>query len=234
MHKLIYNGVDLYDHFKCLVYGDNQLPTPERDVENITIPGRNGDLHKSQDRFRNQEIPYNAKIADDCFNNYDAMRAFLMSGSGYKELYDSKSPDYFRLAVPVGMQNPEVAKMKLWITFSLVFDVDPRRFLREGKRKITLTASGKIKSPVLYGSNPLIRMYGTGSMLINDQLIEVTSNVSTGILLDCDSMNAEASGMNANSAVKLPIGKITIPAGVSSIGINGLSKVEIVPRWWTI
>ena len=76
---------------------------PERDVEMIAIPGRNGAYVLDNGRFENIEIKYPAGIFADNETDFaqavSDFRNFLCSKKGYFRLEDEYNPDEYRMAL---------------------------------------------------------------------------------------------------------------------------------------
>jgi len=222
------------EDFRAHISGSGTFISPKRNVENISIPGRNGDLHIDNGKYDNIQITYPAFITDNFRENYEALKAFLLSRTGYEELADSYHPDNFRIARFIGDLNPQMSTLNRAGSFELSFDCDPRFFLKNGKEIVTISGSGQIYNRTLYASKPLIRAYGTGTLTIAGTSVQITSaNSYTDI--DCDAQEAYKGNANCNGNIILTNGKFPeIPPGLISISLSGLTKIEITPRWWTV
>lgn len=234
MNYLKYDNIISKD-FNVFISGDHTFLTPERELEIISIPGRNGTLSIDQKRFSNVTIEYPAFIADDFSRNYNAFKAALFSISGYNKLSDTYDPECFRLARFTSTIDPMMTQLNRHGTFSIYFDCDPRRFLKSGERVMAFTSSGgKVKNPTLYASTPLIRAYGTGTFTIGGVTVRINAaNSYTDI--DCDLQEAYRGTVNCNGNITLVNGEFpTIKAEINTISMSGISRLEIVPRWWSI
>lgn len=67
-HDVYFNGKSLAD-FGVHVNGTDVFNGPEKDVENVEVPGRNGDLHIFNGRYKNVELKYHAFIGGGNFPN---------------------------------------------------------------------------------------------------------------------------------------------------------------------
>lgn len=219
--------------FEVWISGSGTFNAPERDVENITVPGRNGDLHIDHGRFKNIQIVYPAFITKDFRANFDAFKAFMLSQRGYKRLCDTYSPEVYRMAAYKSTIEPKMTARNLAGSFNIVFDCDPRRFLVSGEQKKTYTAAGELRNPTLYPSAPLIRAYGNGSLTINDTTLTI-AGISDYIDIDCDLQEAYKGSESLNSKVTLDDGSFPrLEPGTNEISFT-VSTIEITPRWWTV
>ena len=233
MNHLIYAGKNSAD-FEVYISGESTFTTPIRDIEVVDVPGRNGTLSIDHGRYANVNIPYPAFIAYDFRRNYDAFRAFMLSVNGYAELSDSYDEDHYRLARFNAEITPEMTQLNRHGKFTISFDCDPRRFRKDGKRVIEFEDDGAVKNPTLYTALPLIRVYGTGTVTVGGISVQiVTADGYTDI--NSEVQEAYKGSTNCNGNIVLTDGKFPeIAPGVNQIELDGITKVEIIPHWWTI
>ena len=211
--------------------------SPERDFEDIEIPGRNGDLTIDNGRWRNVPGSYYCGIGVDFKQNFETFRAFFASCVSYARLEDSWHPDEYRLAKPAGALSPEMVKNGLLGEFAVPFSVMPQRFLKSGETAQNITSTSTLTNPTLFEALPLLRVYGTGTFSIGGVQMKITSaNSYTDI--DCDARECykDTYATNCNDKVELTSGKFpTLPAGISQITLgSGITRISITPRWWTL
>ena len=219
--------------FGIYISGASTFSAPERDVTSVSVPGRSGDLLYDNNRYRNAEISYRCGIVKDFARNFQAFRSFALSQKGYQRLEDGYHPDEFYLAyIPTGL-TPEVTPDLKAGEFTLSFMRKPQRFLKDGEFPITLSASGTIYNPYDFAAKPLIRVTGTGTVMVNDTLITITgSQAYTDI--DCDIQDVYMGDLNLNSLVT--VDGYEFPAlepGDNTITLSGVT-VEITPRWFIL
>lgn len=230
---LTFNGVDLRD-FGVYITGSGTFNAPEREYSEITIPGRNGSLIGNEKRLANIPVTYPAFIYKDFKRQSGALRAFLLSQIGYCKLQDSYHPDEYRLALFRGPIDVEpVAKLNAG-QFDLVFNCRPQRFLTSGDTVTTLTASGTIVNPTSFDAQPHLRVYGTGSVTFGGTTITITD--ADGYTdIDCALMEAFKGAVSKNDCIELSDNDFPVlPAGTNTVTLDGVSAVEITPRWWTL
>lgn len=222
------------EDFKCHISGSGTYISPARDIESISIPGRNGDLHIDNGKFGNIAVTYPAFITEDFSANYAALKAFLLSKTGYEILADSYHPDHYRRAIFTGNISPKMTTLNRAGSFELTFDCDPRMFMRSGDEPLTAINGSKVFNRTLFPSKPLIRAYGKGSLTIGSISIEITSaNEYTDI--DCEIQEAFKGSTNCNSNITLTDGVFPeLQPGETEITLDGITSLEITPRWWTV
>lgn len=134
----IFNGKKSSD-FDVWASGLNIFHSPERRIERIQVPGRNGELLIEDGSFENVELEFK-----DCFipnhfsENFTNLSNYLNRQKGYQRLELSWLPDEYRLAA---FHGDIEASMKNWDgrgKFDLAFNCKPQRFLKSGEEPITL------------------------------------------------------------------------------------------------
>lgn len=233
INYLMFNNKSSLDFGVC-ISGEATYQSPERDVETVAIPGRNGTLSLDNGRFANLIIPYNAFITDDFERNFGAFKAFLMSVKGYAKLADTYHPDYFRLARFISAIQPEMTQHNRHGQFVLNFDCDPRCFLKSGDRLHAIISGESIRNATPFIAKPLIRVYGTGAIAVGNRTVQVTeADVYTDI--DSEIQEAYQGTTNCNNNIVLVQGEFpTLVPGVNEITFTGFTEAYIMPRWWTI
>ena len=133
MGTIYFNGKDLCENFNMNVIGRGTYGAPARDIEQVHVPGRNGDLLFDNGGFLNQTVTYPECSILENFPFYGAqLRNFLLSAPGYHELRDTYDPRYYRLAEFRGPFEPDVhtARNNDSAVFDLSFNCKPFRYLR--------------------------------------------------------------------------------------------------------
>jgi len=171
-HKFIFGGVDSHD-YGLIVSNDSGFDSPERDVTEVTVPGRNGSLILDNGRFENQRVVYNCVFTEDFTTQANALRAALMSQEGYQRLTDTFHPDVYRIGRIVEVTakpGSRYANGQLTITF----DCKPQKFLLTGETAVAVVASGsRIENPTAFGARPLLEAWGYGSVYINNAPVTI-------------------------------------------------------------
>ena len=122
--------------FGVYITGAAVYNAPERAVEMISIPGRNGAFALDSGRFENLEVKYPAGVFAD--NEADFAQAvsdfrnFLCSKKGYVRLTDEYNPNEYRMAVYKSGLEVTPAQLRAG-EFNLVFECKPQRWLTSGE-----------------------------------------------------------------------------------------------------
>ena len=232
---LLFDNVNSKD-YGVYISGMGTYNAAERDQTSISIVGRNGDLTIDNGRYKNVEVVYPAFIYDNFNENVSAFRNILLSRRGYVRLEDTYHPEEYRLAKFKGGFNADVLDTHRGGEFDISFDCYPQRFLKNGERKYTFTASGSLRNSTEQTALPLIRAYGNGTLTIGDISITITgADVYTDI--DCDLQEAykDTLSTSKNSTITLNNGKFfELNKGSNAISFTGLTQIDIIPRWWIL
>lgn len=158
------------------ITGEGVYDAPSRDVEMISIPGRNGSYALDKGRFNNIQVTYDAAIIAESESDFvDAisnLRNFLCSKTTYCRLTDEYNPSEYRMAIykdgldisPTLCQRGE---------FSITFECKPQRFLTSGEQKTTLTSGDTITNPTRFDARPMLEVTGYGDIKINNDTVTV-------------------------------------------------------------
>lgn len=220
--------------FGVFIGGESTYNTPKRDIEIITVAGRDGTLSFDNGRFENIDIKYSAYIVDNFDVNFGALKAYLFSKKGYQKLQDTYHPEYFRKARYNSAIQPEMTQLNRHGKFDIIFDCDPRRFLVTGEDPIEFTDDGTVMNFTLYDAKPLLRVYGTGTFGIGDTTITIT-DADEYTDIDCDLMDAYKGAVNCNANIVLNSGSFPVlPNGESGVTLDGVSSIIVYPRFYTI
>jgi phage-related protein len=221
--------------FGLYTTGSGAFNAPERDVEVIQVPGRNGNLIIDHGRFKNATQSYKAFIHQNFSANAENVRSWLLSDPGYRRLEDTYNPQTFRLARFAGPINMDVRALCAGAEMELFFDCKPQRFLKTGEQPLKLTASGVVRNPTQFAALPLLNVIGSGSgiLTIGSETIEI-SEITDTLTIDCELQDAYSGGASKNDTVALSDFPQLHPGSNNVYFSGGITAVEIIPRWWTL
>ena len=223
-------------YYGVYLSGAGTYNSPAREYQNISIPGRDGDLLSSSTRLQNVELTYRCGIVADAEENLAALRSMLLSTVGYVRLTDSYHPEEYRLAVYKGGLEAEMEPRLHAGEFDLTFECKPQRYLVSGEMPVTLSAGGSITNPTLMPARPLIRVSGYGELTVGDVTATIAENTYTHIDIDCEMMDCFSYDANCNALVSFSGNDFpTLPAGETGIAYDStITSVQITPRWWRV
>lgn len=228
---LTYGGKSFSDFF-TFFDGSKAFGSPEKDYDVVSIVGRSGDLSYYNGRFKDIILPFPCFIRHDFIKNYRELTEYLNSLEGYQRLETSKEPNYYRKALFLGVVEPQTTPFNHGGSFTIEFRCHPQRWLKSGERAISFRTSGSLRNPALQNAKPLIRVYGTGTITINDTEIVVNEIGENYMDIDCELMDAYEGDTNLND--KIEVGDFPVfKPGLNTITLDGLT-CDITPRWYEI
>ena len=176
--ELTFDGEQSGD-YGLYITGAGTFNAPNRDMEMVTIPGRNGSFAHDRGRFENIEVTYPAGVygsdESDFADKIADIRAWLCSKKGYVRLTDEYNPNEYRLAVYKSGLEVTPALLKAG-EFDLVFECKPQRFLTSGETAQTIASSGDtLTNPTRFNARPMLEVNGYGKIGINGEEVEVIS-----------------------------------------------------------
>lgn len=137
-NNLIFGGIDTAD-YGVWITGEGTFAAPERDVEVVSVPGRNGDLIVDNGRWKNIKVTYPAFIPNAFDDLIGPFRSAICKKRGYQRLEDTYHPDEFRMAAFSSGLTPKISgSFNRTGDFDITFNCKPQRFLKSGEDPIQL------------------------------------------------------------------------------------------------
>lgn len=172
---LTFDGEDSKD-YGVYITGQAVYNSPERDVEMISIPGRDGAFAMDLGRFSNIEVTYPAGLFGvdeaDFAQAIADFRNMLGSRVGYCRLEDDYNPGEYREAVFKAGLEVTPASLESG-QFDIVFECKPQRWLTSGEDAVAVTSGGTITNPTLFESRPMLQVWGYGDIDIDGQELSI-------------------------------------------------------------
>ena len=243
-HKFIFGGADS-STYGIYISGEGVFNAPERAVEMISIPGRNGAIALDQGRFENIEVTYPAfnyeQGMSDFSSNLAGLRSALCSKRGYQRLTDTIHPDEFRLGVYRSGLEVTPVKYNTASDFNITFDCKPQRFLTSGETEV----DGNAWSNVQTGSGSIVTIdnadgeTGIKSLVANIEPIQSGSGTPSPTnvrpISGWDSVKVAKTGKNLLDS-SLCVER-TAYGTTTTVNIDGsislVGTTTGVNRWWS-
>lgn len=166
------------------ITGEGVFNAPERNVEMIDIPGRNGAFALDRGNFNNIEVTYPAGIFADTEADFaqavSDLRNLLCSKVGYVRLEDDYNPNEYRMAIYKSGLDVD-HDLLVAGEFDLTFECKPQRYLKSGESAISVTSGDTITNPTRFDAQPLLEVEGYGKIGFNGFEINV-ENADFGIV----------------------------------------------------
>ena len=218
---LNFGGIDSRD-YGVYITGEAVYNAPVRDVEMITVPGRNGAYALDRGRFENITVTYPAGMmegtAADFADNISDFRNALAALTGYQRLMDDYNPDEYRQAVYTGGLEVEAATGHNAGEFEIVFTCKPQRFLTAGEQAVTVTSGDELDNPTLFSSRPLLMVWGDGNIIIGEDTITVEDVPVGGLALANYSESWDSVGIDQAEGSVTKTRSVTIDESLMNAG----------------
>ena len=178
------------------ILGEGVFNAPERAVEMVTVPGRNGAIALDQGYWENALVTYPATLIasspEEFAQAMSDFRNMLCSKRGYCKLTDDYHPDEYRMAMFV---NDIEVDEKVLMTgeFDITFNCKPQRWLANGASPVAITDGQSLNNPTQYDASPLLAVDGYGTISFNGYDIEIASG-DYGDLAIVESASFDKSG----------------------------------------
>lgn len=208
----------------------------KRVYEEVAVPGRNGTILFDQGYYENGTIQYNCQMLDKG-GQLDQFRAWLASQVGYIRLEDTYHPEEYRLAKVSDGLNP---KKTMWALkrgeFVVGFSAKPQRFLKIGDVGTEYENNFTIFNPTYFEAQPIIRVYGYGSLTVGNVSVTITQNTLAYIDIDSTVMDCYHESDNANQYVSMSTDKFpSLAVGMTNFILSSnISKIVLFPKWYTM
>lgn len=182
---LTFDGENSAD-YGVYITGAAVFNSPERDVELITIPGRNGDFALDKGRFMNIKITYPCGLFADTEEDFaeaiSAFRNMLASRTTYCRIEDDYNPGEYRMGLYRSGIEVDLASLKSG-EFEITFECKPERWLTDGETAVSVSDGDTLSNPTLFDAKPIITLEGEGSFSIGDQKVSVNNETLGQIVL---------------------------------------------------
>lgn len=219
-----------------------KLSAPVPNIDTVTVPGRNGDLHFWDGSYENRTATAKCFICGHMLpQEISALNAHLFGSHTYRKLETDEDDAHFLLARPTSGVGG-AAVLGLLEAFTLTFDCKPQRFLKYGEFAVDITASGGIYNPTAFASKPIYIIeykpeYETLHPKLEAENGSITVSGSYGtVFYDAELDEAyTVSGQSVNNMVSVS-GSLELKAGENrlvTIGY-GTTTFKIIPRWWEL
>lgn len=185
-NSIIFGGVNSAD-FGIYIGGEGTFNAPKRDVEMISIPGRNGALALDKGRYENIEVTYSAFNYETDLATFakqlSDFRNAICSQKDYQRLTDTFHLEEYRMATYLDGLEIKPVDFNTAATFDIVFNCKPQRYLLSGEEAIDVTSGEVILNPTLFESSPMLEVEGYGTIGFNGYEIELENAVMGDLTL---------------------------------------------------
>lgn len=245
-HDLGFGGVLLSD-YGAFFDGSKAFIKPPKDIEFVSVPGRNGDLTFSNNRYSNVDIHFNCYIPTNFVSRYTELINRFSYSDGYMRLEYTTEPGIYRQAYYVASTEPVTGAFNDLAQFDLVFNCKPQKYLKgygsvSPVDFIAVTDGDTVDNPTYQNALPVFRVKGNGVLDIRDRSGFVTEtkvtvsglNSTDYTIIDSEIQDAYYSAVNRNGNISLTNGFPVIDLNGITVRFTGFSEVGYVPMFWRL
>lgn len=223
--------------------------SPYYDMKFQSIPGRNGDIILSNNRFSNVTVTYTCFFKEANIQSMASkmreIKAWLYSCNGeYATLTDSYDPNYFRYASLNSAISIDEQMNKLG-SFTVSFSCKPFKYSYNGDTEESSTDGRLVfDNNEAFASYPIIKVKGYGAFTLtissNGKTFEVnvadTGSIDKTVVIDCEKYCVYANDLLMNNYCTFSNGFPVLYPGRTTIRCEGdfITEISAKPRWCTL
>lgn len=228
--NFIYDGKSSKD-FNLVITKVKRHDTPERNIETINVPGRDGDLYIDNGSYGARKIEVEGYIKNDVATYSRLIDAWLYRKFKIEKLFFSDEADIYY----EGMCINKISFSETFKHFNeckIIFECKPYKKLFDGDNIVNINVNNsKLFNPTDFESDPIVKIYGTGNidLSINNKVIHLT-NIQGFIVIDSELMDCYKEAQLLNNKMNGEFPKLDV--GINTISwVGTVTKVEITPKW---
>lgn len=243
---MIYGTVDSRDYGLLLLSDEVAGAVP--DYESISVPGRNGDLHRSNNRWFNRERKMVLYCPETAKTSLESFIAALLAEPMYSKISSSIWPAFFMYGTFKGGTEPRKSVAYEAGRVEIIFDCKPQKFLTSGEEEIVINSGEEtryLENPTGFVAKPFLTIqFPSGPSLVEIDFSSASINSVTllasrftSVTLDTETMDFIGyDNTNLNPDFSTNHKDIYIPAGTSGVACpdTGTFTLRMKPRWWTL
>ena len=184
-----YKGINSRD-MGLRIDGNLSFESPDRDVDLISIAGRNGDLVMDNGRFESVLKTLNCRILTEgnVEERINQIHNWLATDVGYHDFTWSGDRDFTYQAMVENGVRSQRTLTKL-ARMAIKFRVHPIKYLTSSLSERQVSSGMNIANPFDIASKPIIRIVGNGNFRLNigNQVLDLR-DINRGITVDCETM----------------------------------------------
>lgn len=229
MYTVSYNGYSCTDVGLKVAKRPN-IPTPQKRITEVIIPGRSGALHVDQGTYEEIEIcvEFNFSCApNDWAAALRKIRKWLYRQGNCRLSFSDDDQFYYKVS-NVRTEEDAERKLKKFGYLKPVFVCEPYTYSVEGDTAISIPCVLQNDGEAVA---PLYQISGEGVCTLTVNGNSVTANVGQELIIDTDLLIAFRGEDIENTAVTGDLEALRLRAGENSIEVTEGFTATVVPRW---
>lgn len=232
MLSFTFGGKDSFQDFGIYVASRPHIPSPERRVTYIDVPGMDSRLRRDEGTYGDITLSVECSVLGDPVSKISAIKDWLLN-AGEADLTFSHIPDRKYLAQVVNSIDFEIV-LKVTSHFVILFNCRPFQYAMENapiivSENMTLTNPGTVKSL------PIIKVNGSdsGDLTVNGNSVSF-SDIDESVILNSElqetylDTGTELISKNSTKTGDYPV---LLPGDNTISFSGGITSLEITPNW---
>ncbi len=232
MLSFTFGAKDSFRDFGIFVEKRPHIPSPERRVTYIDVPGMDSRLRRDEGTYNDITLPVECSFLGDPVSKISFIKGWLL-GTGEADLTFSHIPGRKYLAQVVNSIDFEIV-LKITSHFVILFNCQPFQYATENS-PITVSENTTLTNPGTVKSLPNIKVIGSGSgsLTVNGGSVSF-SDIDESVVLNSELQEAyKDTGTVLVSKNSTKTGDYpTLLPGNNTISFSGgIASLEITPNW---
>ena len=232
MLNFSFDGKDSFQDFGIFVATRPHIPSPERRVTYIDVPGMDSRLRRDEGTYGDITLAVECSFIGDPTANISAVKGWLL-GAAEADLTFSHIPGRKYLAQVVNSIDFEIV-LRITSHFVILFNCQPFQYAVDNV-PVVMQAAGEISNPGSVASAPVIKLSGTGAgvLTVNGSSvsfsdIDGTVVVNSVLQETYKDTGAELVSKNSTKTGGYPL----LLPGDNTVSFSGsITSLEITPNW---
>lgn len=234
MLSFTFGGKDSFQDFGIFVASRPHLPSPERRVTYIDVPGMDSRFRRDEGTYGDITLTVECSFLGDPVPKISAVKGWLL-GAGEADLTFSHIPGRKYLAQVVNSIDFEIV-LKITSHFVILFNCQPFQYATDNTPIVVTDGSGYVLSnPGTVKALPVIKAIGSGSgaLTVNGGTVSF-SNIDGTVTLDStvqETYQDTGTTLVSKNSTKTGDYPVLLP-GENAISFSGgITSLEITPNW---
>ncbi|MVB09458.1 Phage tail protein [Caprobacter fermentans] len=234
MLSFTFGGKDSFQDFGIYVASRPHLPSPERRVTYIDVPGMDSRLRRDEGTYGDITLSVECSFLGDSVPKISAVKGWLL-GAGEADLTFSHIPGRKYRAQVVNSIDFEIV-LKITSHFVILFNCQPFQYATDNTPIVVTDGSGYVLSN--HGTVkalPVIKATGSGAgaLTVNGSTVSF-SNIDSTVTLDStiqETYQDTGTELISKNSTKTGDYPVLLP-GENAISFSGgITSIEITPNW---
>ncbi|QNO17860.1 distal tail protein Dit [Caproicibacterium amylolyticum] len=234
MLSFTFGGKNSFQDFGIFVASRPHIPSPERRVTYIDVPGMDSRLRRDEGTYGDITLSVECSFLGDPVPKISAVKGWLL-GAGEADLTFSHIPGRKYRAQVVNSIDFEIV-LKITSHFVILFNCQPFQYATDNAPIVVTDGSGYVLSnPGTVKSLPNIKITGSGAgaLTVNGGNVSF-SNIDGTVTLDStiqETYQDTGTSLISKNSTKIGNYSVLLPGDNAISFSGGITSLEITPNW---